>query len=215
MLTTDDMLLKAENKYTELKTDSRWKATSIDPNESVFACFNCGDNNCNSDNCPKPKNDALIAKRKARYDQYQKQNGGRGGGRGGRGKGKKGKGGRNRSNSQGRGGGRGNGNGGSKWIEKDKTPPTSGESHEKVVNGTTLKWCGKCKYWTWGRIAHLTKDHRDRDSANTANDDDTNTTATETSTDTSATGGGNGGNAGKTGKKVGFSGYASIVGNFR
>ena len=32
-------------------------------------------------------------------------------------------------------------------IEKDKTLPKAGESNEKVVNGTTMKWCGKCKYW--------------------------------------------------------------------
>jgi hypothetical protein len=38
-----------------------------------------------------------------------------------------------------------------------KTPPRKGESHEKVMNGKTLYWCGKqsCSKWT----THKTSDH--------------------------------------------------------
>ena len=130
-LITDGHLLKAESKYTELKTDGCWLAINIDPNESVFVCFNCGDANCTANTCPKPKNDCLIAKRKARF---QAQTGGRGrgrnrsnGGRGGGGRSNS----RNRGNGSGNGGGNGGNNGGNNNGKTvDRTPPANGEPHE-------------------------------------------------------------------------------------
>ena len=49
-------------------------------------------------------------------------------------------------------------------------PPNSGkgESKEKVVDGLTYKWCGKCRankgYWNGGEKAHFTLEHRGRNS---------------------------------------------------
>ncbi len=36
-----------------------------------------------------------------------------------------------------------------------KTPPKPGEDHEKTINGSKLKWCGRCDKWT----DHKTEDH--------------------------------------------------------
>ena len=160
-LTSNTYLLNAEGKYTELRTDGRWKAVTVDSNESVFACFNCGTDDCNLKICPKPKNDAVIAKRKAKFEANKTTGKGRGGG------------GRGRSNTRGGGGGRGRGRGrsgtpsggrgrGRGSDNYDRTPPKANASHEKTVNGTKYKWCGICKYWMWGHLIYETKEHRNR-----------------------------------------------------
>ena len=59
----------------------------------MFACFNCGADDCNLKICPKPKNDAVIAKRKAKFEANKTTGKGRGGG------------GRGRLNTRGGGGG--------------------------------------------------------------------------------------------------------------
>ena len=82
--TSDTHLLKAEGKYTELRTNGRWKAIAVDSNESTLACFNCGADDCNLKICPKPKNDAVIAKHEA-FCEANKTAGKRHGG-GGRGR---------------------------------------------------------------------------------------------------------------------------------
>ena len=50
----------------------------------MFACFNCSADDCNLKIYPKPKNDAVIAKRKAKFEANKTTGKGRGGGGRGR-----------------------------------------------------------------------------------------------------------------------------------
>ena len=125
------------------------------PGTSTMICFNCGALGHGVATCPKPKDEAAIKARRDLILNSQKKGGqgsgdsskgrpgggGRGGGRGGRGDG-----------GCGRGGGRGKPKG---PKNPDKAPPKAGESHKKVVNGTTKFWCGRCG--SWGD--HSTENH--------------------------------------------------------
>ena len=144
-----------------MRTNGRWEAVTVDSSESTFACFNCGTDDCNLKICPKPKNDAVIAKCKAKFEANKTTSNGRGSG------------GRGRSNypeevvaakdefmegvvPQGGGHGRGRDS-----DNCDHTPPKANASHGKTVNGTKYKWCGICcKYWTWAHLMHEAKEHR-------------------------------------------------------
>jgi Zinc knuckle len=137
--TIDDMLLLAETEYVSLVSAKKWKAKIVD--HSAFftgTCYTCGEKGHMNRDCPLKK------------DKSQGSRGGRGRGDG-RGRG-------------GRGGGRGRGGRGR--IEKDKQPPKPGESHTRTKNGRTEKWCGVHGYWTWGDIAHETKDCTNRPTGN-------------------------------------------------
>jgi hypothetical protein len=142
--TVEHLLQSAEKEYFNLTTAQKWKVglTSQDQESVFFAgnCFACGakGHKATSRTCPKYK---------------ENQSAGHGGGRG-RGFQRGGRGGRGRGRSGGRGG---RGRGGSR-IPKDKTPPKTGESKTRTQNNRVEKWCGRCGYWTWGDIAHVTED---------------------------------------------------------
>jgi hypothetical protein len=144
--TVDELLLKVEKEYITYVSAKKWKAKMTSTDESVFFlagvfCYGCGKEGHIKPNCPT----------KGSNEKNQ--------GRGGRGRGR------------GRGGGRGRGrsNPRGQRVEKDKTPPKTGESHTRQKEGVTQKWCGICGYWTWGDRAHDTKDCPNKKHAATAN----------------------------------------------
>lgn len=143
-LTHGGLLSLAEEEYTRLVGSNSWvaKATSSAEDSAFFSgCYTCGSNDHWSRECPQ--NAGGRGGRGGR---------GRGGGRGGQGRGGRGQGGR------GRGRGRGGGGRGGQDKNKDplKQPPKKGDPHERVENGKSQSWCGKCG--RWGN--HPTKDHK-------------------------------------------------------
>jgi hypothetical protein len=131
--TVNDMLLLAETEYISLVSAKKWKAKSVDDHSAFFTGICYGCGEKGHMNRNCPLN-------------KDKSHGGRGG--------------RGRGDGRGRGGGRGRSGRGR--IEKDKQPPKPGESHTRTKNGRTEKWCGVHGYWTWGDIAHETKDCTNR-----------------------------------------------------
>ena len=133
--TVDDMMLAAETEYVSMVSAKLWRAKATE-DHSAFAgqvtCYNCGKPGHIAKDCPEKANSP--------------------GGHGGRGWGG-GQGGRGRTGRGGCGrGGRGN------RVDKDRQPPKPGESHTRTKNGRNEKWCGVHGYWTWGDIAHETRD---------------------------------------------------------
>jgi hypothetical protein len=169
----DDMLLAAETEYVNLTSAKKWKAKATNSEESVFfagKCHGCGKDGHMLRHCP----------------DKDKNGGGRGRGnqRGGRGRGRGGGGGRGHGSGRGRGG---RGNPGRGFIEKDKTPPKSGESHTRTKNNRVEKWCGRCGYWTWADKAHVSDDcpykmHTGASANNVSQETSTNTTNATNST---------------------------------
>lgn len=139
----EELLRCAEREYINLTSSpNKWKATK-EPKETAFFagnCYSCGakGHKATSKDCPLNKGGGT-----------EKEGGGRGFRRGGHGGGR----GRGRSGSRGT-----RGRGGSR-TSKDKTPPRAGEQKTRTRNNRTEKWCGRCGYWTWGNVAHVTEDH--------------------------------------------------------
>jgi hypothetical protein len=167
-MTSEDIIDAFESKYSDIIGRGDWEAKSTTAGqESGFSadvsdtvCFNCGKIGHTSPKCTLPKDEKATEIRRKLFSSSRDSSGGRGGrghGKGGQGRG------RGRGGGRGRGAGRG-GNDSSKKPELSadeaakkalKTPPKPGEDHEKTINGSKLKWCGRCGKWT----DHKSQDH--------------------------------------------------------
>lgn len=91
------LLSLAEVKYLELKQTDKWTGITMKGNQSVFVaggglnekkkplkCFNCDGEGHLADRCPRPKNEALMEKRRAEYAKNNPKNGKKGGKKGGK-----------------------------------------------------------------------------------------------------------------------------------
>ena len=110
---------------------------------SKVNCYGCGKLGHYSRDCTE-----TLATRNGGSGKPNNGGRGRGGGRTG-----------DRGRGSGRGGGRG-GRGSSSGVKHwTKTPPKSGEPEQKVVDGTTHFYCGKCRRWnkTHKTAAHVKK----------------------------------------------------------
>ena len=100
---------------------------------SEITCLNCGEAGHMVKDCKKPIDRKAIAENKRKIFRNQDTRRVPGGG----------------GNGQ-------NGGDSKKIVNKRRIPPGPGEPKEKVFDGKTLKWCGKCGLWTY----HSTEEHK-------------------------------------------------------
>ena len=133
--TVPEYLKKLEVYYTTKLGSGKWtaKSTKKGQNSSFAArriiCLNCGEPDHMVKDCDQPIDPAAIARRKKEIFKNPDYK-------------------RGKKDS-------------SVDTAKDpnKQPPKSGETHEKTVNGKTLKWCGICG--RWGN--HSTSEHKSKE----------------------------------------------------
>ena len=155
-LSADDIMRLFENKYVDMLGRSEWTPKSITTDQQsgffsngVIMCFNCGGIGHSVRECTEVINQEHIDIRKNIVF-----------GKNGNGNGNKKKR-RNRNKNK---------ESDSEVVSNDAnnnedsltTPPKSGESEEKSVNGIKQFWCSKCVKWT----NHKTVDHRDSGTKN-------------------------------------------------
>ena len=155
-LSADDIMRLFENKYVDMLGRSEWTPKSITTDQQsgffsngVIMCFNCGGIGHSVRKCTEAINQEHIDIRKNIVF-----------GKNGNGNGNKKKR-RNRNKNK---------ESDSEVVSNDAnnnedsltTPPKSGESEEKSVNGIKQFWCSKCVKWT----NHKTVDHRDSGTKN-------------------------------------------------
>ncbi len=153
-LTVDTIIEELEKKYSDLLGRDQWeaKSTTTDQNSAFMTdlamviCFNCGACGHTVPNCPHPRNENMINMRKE-IILGQRKKSAEHGSKGSDSSNKKSDKPRKKKSGKGGKGGGGKGN-------PLRVPPVAGDSHEKVVDGKTLHWCGHCASW----VNHKTGD---------------------------------------------------------
>ena len=173
--TTDDILRLFENKYIDMLGRTEWTPKSITAgqNSGFFTnggtlnimCFNCGGLGHAINDCKLPINQEHIDIRKNLVFGKKKRDG------------NSNKSGKKKSESSKKGSDSPSNSGGNNINNNNNVnpltvPPKTGESNEKIINGTKLYWCTKCVKWTNHKTdAHLT-DNDDNPQGHLANNDD-------------------------------------------
>lgn len=139
--TVDNILKIAEKLYLEMTSTDTWTGIKTKANQSVFpsigdtppktnkkvTCWNCGSEGHSVNECTKPKNNAVIERRKEVFKEERKKL-------------KKGKT-QQRNNNN-------NGNNNNKSSPSGKyAPPTDAENNRRVIDGKKMYFLHKTKRW--------------------------------------------------------------------